>query len=386
LHLYDEKTKFPMSEQYNDNYEKKYFIWSVALLQGRKYVFFFVMFTLYILIICTNSTILYLIWIHKNLHEPMYIFIAALLLNSVLYSTTIYPKLLTDFLSEIQVTTYSACLFQFFMFYTLGCSEFLLLAAMAYDRYVAISLSVNSVLLSTVTYPKLFVDVLSEKQIISISACRFQHFMCYSIAGSDFLLLSAMAFDRYVSICKPLKYPVIMRQTTINTLLFLSWFVPGLQIAVLHTLVLNNKLCNFTLKGILCNNSLWKLYCESPRATLIYGLVVMLSVVIFPVFFILFTYAKIFLITYRSSRAIQKKAAETCLPHLFVLSIFTTLCAYDVIIGRLELDFPKTAQLIMTLQVIFYNPLLNPFIYGLKMKEISKHLKRKLKSDVLKKL
>ncbi|XP_004566395.1 olfactory receptor 11A1-like [Maylandia zebra] len=278
------------------------------------YLYFLIMVALYVLIIISNSVIVFLICIHHNLHEPMYIFIAAL--------------------------------------------------------------SVNSVLLSTVTYPKLFVDVLSEKQIISISACRFQHFMCYSIAGSDFLLLSAMAFDRYVSICKPLKYPVIMRQTTINTLLFLSWFVPGLQIAVLHTLVLNNKLCNFTLKGILCNNSLWKLYCESPRATLIYGLVVMLSVVIFPVFFILFTYAKIFLITYRSSRAIQKKAAETCLPHLFVLSIFTTLCAYDVIIGRLELDFPKTAQLIMTLQVIFYNPLLNPFIYGLKMKEISKHLKR----------
>uniref|UniRef100_A0A668SHK8 G-protein coupled receptors family 1 profile domain-containing protein n=1 Tax=Oreochromis aureus TaxID=47969 RepID=A0A668SHK8_OREAU len=267
-----------------------------------RYVFFFIMFTLYILIICTNSTILYLIWIHKNLHEPMYIFIAALLLNSVLYSTTVYPKLLIDFLSEKQVTTYSVCLFQFFMFYTLGCSEFLLLAAMAYDRYVAI--------------------------------------------------------------CKPLEYQTIMRKTTVTIASAEAKLFP------------NNKLCNFTLKGIVCNNSLWKLYCESPRATLIYGLIVMLSVVIFPVFFILFTYAKIFLITYRSSRAIQKKAAETCLPHLFVLSIFTTLCAYDVIIGRLELDFPKTAQLIMTLQVIFYNPLFNPFIYGLKMKEISKHLKR----------
>uniref|UniRef100_A0A669DPG9 Olfactory receptor n=1 Tax=Oreochromis niloticus TaxID=8128 RepID=A0A669DPG9_ORENI len=278
------------------------------------YLYFLIMVALYVLIIISNSVIVFLICIHHNLHEPMYIFIAAL--------------------------------------------------------------SVNSVLLSTVTYPKLFVDVLSEKQVISFSACRFQHFMCYSIAGSDILLLSAMAFDRYVSICKPLKYPDIMRQTTINILLFLSWFVPGLQVAVLHALVPNNKLCNFTLKGIVCNNSLWKLYCESPRATLIYGLIVMLSVVIFPVFFILFTYAKIFLITYRSSRAIQKKAAETCLPHLFVLSIFTTLCAYDVIIGRLELDFPKTAQLIMTLQVIFYNPLFNPFIYGLKMKEISKHLKR----------
>ncbi|XP_014265754.1 olfactory receptor 2T11-like [Maylandia zebra] len=278
------------------------------------YLYFLIMVALYVLIIISNSTIVFLICIHRNLHEPMYIFIAALSVNSVVFSTAIYPKL--------------------------------------------------------------FVDVLSEKQVISFSACQFQHFMYYSIGGSDFLLLSAMAFDRYVSICKPLKYPVIMRQTTINILLFLAWFLPGLQVAVSHALVLNNKLCNFTLKGIFCNNLLWKLYCESPRAAFIYGLIVLLNVAIFPVLFILFTYAKIFLITYRSSRDIQKKAAETCLPHLFVLSIFTTFCAYDVIIGQLEFDFPKTAQLIMTLQVVLYNPLFNPFIYGLKMKEISKHLKR----------
>uniref|UniRef100_A0A3Q2X2I9 G-protein coupled receptors family 1 profile domain-containing protein n=1 Tax=Haplochromis burtoni TaxID=8153 RepID=A0A3Q2X2I9_HAPBU len=243
----------------------------------------------YLYFVIINSTIVFLICIHRNLHEPMYIFIAALSVNSVVFSTAIYPKL--------------------------------------------------------------FVDVLSEKQVISFSACQFQHFMYYSIGGSDFLLLSAMAFDRYVSICKPLKYPVIMRQTTINILLFVAWFLPGLQVAVSHALVLNNKL------------------------SLIYGLIVLLNVAIFPVLFILFTYAKIFLITYRSSRDIQKKAAETCLPHLFVLSIFTTFCAYDVIIGQLEFDFPKTAQLIMTLQVVLYNPLFNPFIYGLKMKEISKHLK-----------
>ncbi|TWW80238.1 Olfactory receptor-like protein COR2 [Takifugu flavidus] len=59
--------------------------------------------------------------------------VQALLINSVLYSTAIYPKLLIDFLSEEQTITYSVCLFQWFMFYSLGGSEFLLLAVMAYD-------------------------------------------------------------------------------------------------------------------------------------------------------------------------------------------------------------------------------------------------------------
>ncbi len=67
-----------------------------------RYVYFVIIFTIYILIICCNSTIVYLIVIHQNLHEPMYIFIAALLINSVLYSTIIYPKLLIDFLYLLQ--------------------------------------------------------------------------------------------------------------------------------------------------------------------------------------------------------------------------------------------------------------------------------------------
>ena len=85
-----------------------------------RYVYFVILSIVYILIICSNSTIVYLIVIHKNLHEPMYIFIAALLINSVLFSTAIYPKLLVDFLSEKQIISYSACLFQFYLFYSLG--------------------------------------------------------------------------------------------------------------------------------------------------------------------------------------------------------------------------------------------------------------------------
>ncbi|XP_071328560.1 olfactory receptor 6N2-like [Trachinotus anak] len=279
-----------------------------------RYIYFVIMFTVYILIICSNSTIVSLIWIHQNLHEPMYIFIAALSLNSVLLSTNIYPKL--------------------------------------------------------------FIDFLSEKQIISYSACLFQYFVYYSLAGSEFLLLSAMAYDRYVSICKPLQYPTIMRKTTVSILLLLAWLLPALHVMVATTLSGNRKLCNFSLKGIFCNNSVLKLHCVSSRVLSIYGLVVLLNVALVPVLFILFTYTKIFIISYRSSRDVRKKAAQTCLPHLLVLISFSCLCTYDIIIARLESDFPRTVRLIMTLQMVLYHPLFNPIIYGLKMKEISKHLKR----------
>ncbi|XP_071328562.1 olfactory receptor 6N2-like [Trachinotus anak] len=281
-----------------------------------RYLYFMIILIAYILIICSNSTIVYLIWIHENLHEPMYIFIAALLINSVLSSTNIYPKLLIDFLSE--------------------------------------------------------------KQIISYKACVLQYFMFYNLIGSEFLLLTAMAYDRYVSICKPLQYPTIMRKTTIEVFLALAWLFPACLLVASATMSANQELCDYTLKVIFCNNSIYKLHCASSAAITIYGVFLLINVVFFPMFFIIFTYVKIFIVTYRSCKEVRKKAAETCLPHLLVLINFSLLCTYDVIIARLESDVPKIARLIMTLQISMYNPLFNPIIYGLKMKEISKHLKHLL--------
>ncbi|XP_039673027.1 olfactory receptor 11A1-like [Perca fluviatilis] len=279
-----------------------------------RYVYFFIMLLVYILIICSNSAIVYLIYVHQNLHEPMYIFIAALLINSLLYSTNIFPKLLIDFLSEKQIISYSACLFQFQIF--------------------------------------------------------------YSLASSELLLLSAMAYDRYVSICKPLQYPNIMRKTTVSIFLLFAWLVPACHVAVLTILSAETTLCDLTLKGIFCNNSIYKLQCVTSRVITIHGVVSLIDLSILPMLFIIFTYTKIFIITYRSCREVRKKAAETCLPHLLVLISFSILSAYDISIARVESNFPKTARLIMTLQMILYQPLFNPLIYGLRMKEISKHLKR----------
>ncbi|XP_031735462.1 olfactory receptor 6N2-like, partial [Anarrhichthys ocellatus] len=270
-----------------------------------KYRYFYV----YILTICFNCTIVYLIWIHKNLHEPMYIFIAALLLNSIVYNTAMYPKMLSDFLSEEQLISYSACLFQFFVY--------------------------------------------------------------YNLSASDFFLLSAMSYDRYVAICKPLRYAAIMRRSTVTSILVLAWLVPAGEMAVSVTLVTNSKLCNSALRALFCNNSLYKLFCESSRALSVFDVLALLSMALFPLLFILFTYTRILMISYRSGRNVRKKAAQTCLPHLIVLICFSSLCGYDAIVIQLGSDL----HFMMTLQAFLYYPLLNPVIYGLKVKEISKHLK-----------
>ncbi|XP_054888150.1 olfactory receptor 11A1-like [Poeciliopsis prolifica] len=281
-----------------------------------RYVYFIIMFTGYVLILSFNSTVFCLIVIHRNLHEPMYVFIAALLMNSMLFSTVVYPKLLIDFLSEKQIIAYEACILQTFLF--------------------------------------------------------------YSLSGSEFLLLAAMAYDRYVAICKPLQYPTMMRKTKVRSFLILAWLVPACHVAVAVIIFAHLKLCRFTLKGIFCNNSMNYLLCVASRAIMIYGLVVLFNVSLLPVVFILFTYTMIFIVAYRSCGEVRKKAAQTCLPHLLVLINYFCLISYDVIIVKFESDISTTVRFIMTLQIIMYNPLFNPVIYGLKVGEIYKHLRRLL--------
>ncbi|KAM9710776.1 olfactory receptor 11A1-like [Menidia menidia] len=285
-------------------------------VQRYGYLYFLIMLFAYVLIIFLNGSIVCLIVVHKNLHEPMYVFIAALLINSVLFSTNIYPKLLIDFLSEKQMISYQACLVQVFAFY------------------------------------------------------------CFN--GSEFLLLAAMSYDRFVSICKPLQYPTIMTKRTVCIFLVLAWVVPACHTAVPVILNINTKLCRYTLNGIFCNNAVTSLYCESSKLLPVYGIVVLFNISILPMLFILFTYIKILIIAYQSCGDVRRKAAQTCLPHLLVLINYSLLVTYDVVIIKLDSDFPKLVRVVMTVQIITYNPLFNPLIYGLKMKEIFRHLKKLL--------
>ncbi|XP_033934178.1 olfactory receptor 2T7-like [Pseudochaenichthys georgianus] len=214
------------------------------------------MFTVYVLIICSNSTIVCIIVIHKSLHEPMYIFIAALLIDSVLYSTNIYPRLLIDFLSE--------------------------------------------------------------KQIISYRARLFQNVMYMTLTFSEFSLLAAMACDRYVSLCKPLHYSTIMRKITVDVCLVLSWLLPTCETAVGCILYSNSKLCIFTIRGIFCNNYIYNLQCVSARAlsvqiaTSVYGVFMLVNMSLLPLIFILFTYTRILILSYQNGREYRRKATQTC--------------------------------------------------------------------------
>ncbi|XP_077453964.1 olfactory receptor 4M1-like [Stigmatopora argus] len=279
-----------------------------------RYLYFSLWVLFYFLIVSSNCVIIYVVKIHPSLHEPMYVFIAALSLNSILISTTVYPKLMVDVLSRRQVASYSGCLLQVFIFYCL--------------------------------------------------------------AATDLMLLSTMAYDRYVSICRPLQYATLMGKTRVCVFLALAWLLPACHVSVSVILQSKQKLCGLVLEGIFCNTTVVKVHCSNPMHLVALGFVGITNMAVLPMVFILFTYVRIFRVAFRSRGEVRAKAVETCLPHVMVLILFTVFIILDVMVGLVEIRLSKMMRLFLNLQILVYNPLFNPIIYGLKMKEIWKRIKR----------
>ncbi|XP_066532026.1 olfactory receptor 2F1-like [Hoplias malabaricus] len=284
-------------------------------LEKYRYVYFIVCLFVYLLIVCCNILVLFVIYTDKHLYEQMYVFIAALLLNSLIGATIFYPKLLSDFLSETQV--------------------------------------------------------------ISRDACIFQSFFIYTYAGSEFTLLSAMAYDRYVSICKPLQYSALVKISTCKKLLFFCWIVPSCETGVGLILTYQLKLCRFKINRIYCNNNvIVKLSCDNTSIKTSYGMFAFSVAVFPPVVFIIISYIQILNICLKNSKDFRRKALQTCFPHLFTFTCFTVTSCFEIINSWLEARLPPVFSLLMSIINLIIPPVINPVIYGLKMQEIRKRIKR----------
>ncbi|XP_076863859.1 olfactory receptor 6N2-like [Brachyhypopomus gauderio] len=284
-------------------------------LEKYRYVYFISTLAVYVFIILCNTVVIYVIFTNKRLHEPMYIFIAALLFNSLFGSIAFYPKLLSDLLSEQQVISYHGCMLQAFCIYTYGMSEF--------------------------------------------------------------TLLSAMAYDRYVSICKPLQYATLVKKSTVKKVLFLCWFLPSCENGISAILTYQLHLCKFKLNRIYCNNySIVKLSCGDISANNSFGLFV-LSVAVFPpVIFIVFSYIRILAVCLKNSKDFRGKALQTCLPHLLIFISFSVTSCFEVINSRLEGNTSQIMLMIISVENILIPPIINPIIYGLKLQEIFMRIKK----------
>nr|XP_038027584.1 olfactory receptor 14A16-like [Anas platyrhynchos] len=236
----------------------------------------------------------------------------------------------------------------------------------------------------TTTVPKATANSLWHTRNISYSGCVAQVFFFLFMIGGEYCLLTLMAYDRYVAICKPLHYGTIMDSRTCVQMAAAAWG-SGFLNAMVHTAnTFSLPLCQ--------GNALDQFFCEIPQILKLscsdvylreVGLVLIsLSLASGCFIFILFSYAQIIRSVLRiPSKQGQHKAFSTCFPHLAVVSIFssTALFAY---LKPPSISSPSL-NLVVTVLYSVVPPAVNPIIYSMRNQELKDALKKLSQSVVL---
>ncbi|XP_026518918.1 olfactory receptor 12D3-like [Terrapene carolina triunguis] len=305
----------------------EFILMGLTNLQGLEHFLFALFLLLYVASMLGNGAIVAMALMEPRLHTPMYFFLGNLSCLDICYSTVTMPKMLSGFLSGCQTITFAGCLAQLHFFHFLGSSEAVLLAIMAYDRYVAI--------------------------------------------------------------CNPLCYRLVMRQRACLLLATASW-ITGFLHALMHTVMTSQlQFCGPSrVPHFFCDiKPLLRLACGSTHLNLTLLNIVTGGIVVIPFILTLLSYLYIisFLLLKVQSWESRRKAFSTCASHLTVVSLFYggAILTY---VPPSSGESPEWDMMIVLLYSVV-TPVLNPVIYTLRNKEVQsalrKNLHRKLFPDRL---
>ncbi|XP_045659599.1 olfactory receptor-like protein OLF4 [Ursus americanus] len=239
------------------------------------------------------------------------------------------------------------------------------------------NLSFADICFTSTIVPKMLVNIQTKSKVITYSGCITQLYFFMLFAGLEIFLLTAMAYDRFVAICHPLHYTVIMNPRLCGLLVLESWILRFLHSLLENLLVLQLAFCtDLEIPHFFCElNQVIQLVCSD---TFINNLVIYFATALLgggPFAGILYSYSKIVSSIRRISSAQGKyKAFSTCASHLSVVSLFycTSLGVY------LSSAAPQSphASAVASVMYTVVTPMLNPFIYSLRNRDIKRALKR----------
>nr|XP_020769269.1 olfactory receptor 2AT4-like [Odocoileus virginianus texanus] len=270
---------------------------------------FFTFLSFYLLILVGNSLILVAVVIEPRLHKPMYFFLINLSALDILSTTTTLPKMLSLLLLGDHYLSFSACFLQMYLFHGLNCSEAFILVVMAYDRYVAI--------------------------------------------------------------CRPLHYPVLMTPQTNAALAASAWlialFLPiPAVVQTSHTTFENIA----HIYHCFCDHlAVVQASCSDTTPQTFMGFCIAMVVSFLPLLLVLLSYAHILASVLRiSSREGRSKAFSTCSSHLLVVGTYYSSIAIAYVAYRA--DLPLDFHIMGNVVYAILTPVLNPLIYTLRNTDV----------------
>ncbi|XP_045651768.1 olfactory receptor 14A2-like [Ursus americanus] len=239
------------------------------------------------------------------------------------------------------------------------------------------NLAVFDACLISITLPKFILNSLSHRNIISFSECMLQVLLVIHFAVSELFLLTVMSYDRYVAICHPLHYDVIMNRRVCVSMTAASWFLGSIFGVFYSAGTFSLSFCGSRkVPQFFCDvPSLLKISCSKSHVTIDISEAIGVMYALFSLLSIGFSYICIFNTVLRMP-SLQgcSKAFSTCTPHLIVVTTFIV----TGIIAYLK-PVPDSPHLVDFLVSVFYSvlpPSLNPIIYSLRNKEIKAAVRR----------
>ncbi|KAM6222472.1 olfactory receptor 2B11-like [Rhynchocyon petersi] len=278
---------------------------------------FVILLVSYILDILGNISIILVSQLDAQLQSPMYIFLSHLSFLDLCYTTTTVPQILFNTGSSTKTISYGGCTAQYALFHWLGCTECIVLAAMALDRYVAI--------------------------------------------------------------CEPLRYAIIMHRSLCHGLVAMSWISGFGNSLVQVVLTVQLLLCgHHVLNNFFCEvPALIKLSCADTTVNDVTVAVLVGLFLLIPLALILLSYVFIAraVLKIQSSKG-RRKAFGTCSSHLVVVSLFYLPAVYVYV--QSPSSYSQDQGKFISLFYSIVTPILNPFIYTLRNRDVKGALRRQL--------
>ncbi|XP_032973924.1 olfactory receptor 6C2-like [Rhinolophus ferrumequinum] len=233
---------------------------------------------------------------------------------------------------------------------------------------------------TTACIPRYLYNIATGDKVITYNACVIQVFFTDLFAVTEFFLLAAMSYDRYVAICKPLHYVTIMSSKVCRRLIFCCWLAGLLVIISPLSLGLTLKFCDLNvIDHFLCDASpLMKIACSDTwfmeQTVLICA--VLTFILTFMCVVLSYTYIIKTILGFPSAQQ-RIKAFSTCSSHMIVVSITYGACMFIYMNPTAKEEV--TVNKVVSLLISSISPMLNPFIYTLRNKQVKKAFNNSIK-------
>ncbi|XP_062407940.1 olfactory receptor 52E4-like [Sardina pilchardus] len=282
-----------------------------------KDMYFAIIFVTYLVSVVINIALMALICLDTSLHKPMFIFLCSVILNGLIGSTAVWPKVMSHLATDIHSVSFEICFIQTFF------------------------------------------------------SCAY--------GGCNFFMLTVMAYDRYVSIFQPLLYHTIMTPQKVKVLVVVGNLLPAVAVFTQLCLTSRIPLCRYSIPKIFCDNlAVLNLGCVRNNYSLmtnVFGVCMFGLFLVVPILLVLWSYLKIIILTSKLSADARRKTFATCTPHIIIFLNFTLSSLFSLIYNRVDAaNLPKEGHIFVSALYIIVPPLLHPIVYGMKNKEIRRSL------------